>query len=71
MGLKILEEDINLLSLNKNVNEKLKENNINKVKELCSMTKADLRKISFEQNDISNIEIHLQLNGLDIKKRRY
>ncbi len=71
MRAKILEEDINILELNKNVNEKLKENNINKIKELCSMTKADLRNISFEQNDINNIEIHLQLNGLDIKKRRY
>ena len=71
METKLLEKDISFLSLNKNINERLKENNIYTIKELCSMTKSDLRELSLEQNEINNIEIHLQLNGLDIKKKRH
>lgn len=67
----LLKEDVSILSLKENIISKLEENNINKIEELCSMTKADLRNINFEQSDISNIEIKLQLNGLDIKKKRY
>lgn len=67
----LLKEDVSILSLKENIILKLEENNINKIGDLCAMTKADLRNINFEQNDISNIEIKLQLNGLDIKKKRY
>ena len=67
----LLKENISILSLNESVNQKLEENNINKIEDLCSMTKADLRSINFEQTDINAIEIKLQLNGLDIKKKRY
>ena len=42
--------------------QRLEENNIMKVEDLCSMTKADLRNINFEQSDISTIEIKLQHN---------
>lgn len=67
----LLKEDVSILHLNDEVTQKLEENNIFKVEDLCSMTKADLRNINFEQSDISSIEIKLQLNGLDIKKKRY
>ncbi len=67
----LLKEDVSILSLNEDVRQKLEENNILKIEDLCSMTKADLRNINFEQSDINSIEIKLQLNGLDIKKKRY
>lgn len=67
----LLKEDLSILNLNDDVMQRLEENNIMKVEDLCSMTKADLRNINFEQSDISSIEIKLQLNGLDIKKKRY
>ncbi len=67
----LLKEDLSILNLNDDVMQRLEENNIMKVEDLCSMTKADLRNINFEQSDISTIEIKLQLNGLDIKKKRY
>ena len=67
----LLKENVSILSLNESLNQKLEENNINKIEDLCSMTKADLRNINFEQTDINTIEIKLQLNGLDIKKKRY
>lgn len=67
----LLKEDLSILNLNDDVMQRLEENNIMKVEDLCSMTKADLRSINFEQSDISTIEIKLQLNGLDIKKKRY
>lgn len=67
----LLKEDLSILSLNDSIQAKLEENDIVKVGDLCSMTKADLRNINFEQSDINSIEIKLQLNGLDIKKKRY
>ena len=67
----LLKEDLSILNLNDDVMQRLEDNNIMKVEDLCSMTKADLRNINFEQSDISTIEIKLQLNGLDIKKKRY
>ena len=67
----LLKEDLSILNLNDDVMQRLEENNIMKVEDLCSMTKADLRNINFEQSDISTIEIKLQLNGLDIKKKRF
>lgn len=67
----LLKEDLSILNLNDDVMQRLEENNIMKVEDLCSMTKADLRNINFEQSDINTIEIKLQLNGLDIKKKRY
>ena len=67
----LLKEDLSILNLNDDVMQRLEENNIMKVEDLCSMTKADLRNINVEQSDISTIEIKLQLNGLDIKKKRY
>jgi len=67
----LLKEDLSILSLNDSIQQKLEENDIIKVGDLCSMTKADLRNINFEQSDINSIEIKLQLNGLDIKKKRY
>ena len=67
----LLKEDLSILNLNDDVMQRLEKNNIMKVEDLCSMTKADLRNINFEQSDISTIEIKLQLNGLDIKKKRY
>ena len=67
----LLKEDLSILNLNDDVMQRLEENNIMKVEDLCSMTKADLRNINFEQSDISTIEIKLQLNGLEKKKKRY
>ena len=67
----LLKENVSILSLNDSVKQKLQENNINKIGDLCSMTIADLRNINFEQTDINAIEIKLQLIGLDIKKKRY
>ena len=67
----LLKENLSILSLNDSIQAKLEENDIVKVGDLCSMTKADLRNINFEQSDINSIEIKLQLNGLDIKKKRY
>ena len=34
---------------------------------LVNKTKADLKKLELEKNDISKIEIELQLLGLDLK----
>ena len=53
---------------NKNVREKLKELNINTVRELCEVSRKELNERGIEPCYIKDIIIALQCNGLDLKK---
>ena len=68
---KILDSEIEVLTLNDNVVKKLKNNNINYVKDLWSLSRKDLKNLNFLDRDIQGIIIKLQLKGLDLNKKKY
>ena len=68
---KILDSEIEVLTLNDNVVKKLKNNNINYVKDLWSLSRKDLKNLNFSDLDIQGIIIKLQLKGLDLNKKKY
>lgn len=65
---KILNEDISKLNLDKNLREKMKDNNINTVLDLCNCSRMELSNLNFTNVQINDAAICLQLAGLDLKK---
>jgi len=65
--LEILDKDIEILKLNIDIVKILKKNKIIKVKQLANNTKTKLKDIGLLGYQISEIEIKLQLEGLDLK----
>ena len=65
--LEILDKDIEILKLNLDIIKILKKNKIIKVKQLANKTKTKLKDIGLLGYQISEIEIKLQLEGLDLK----
>ena len=68
---KILDNEIEFLSLSDNVNKILKSNNINYVKDLWHLTRKDLKNLNLSDRDIQGVIIKLQLRGLDLNKKKY
>ncbi len=64
---KILNENVERLNISCKLIELLKQNKINKISQLCNKTKTNLRNINLTNTEISQIEIELQLLGLDLK----
>lgn len=64
-----LNEPITILKFDHNLNDKLQKNNILTVEELWSLTRKELKKMSFTDHDIHKIIIGLELHGLDLGKR--
>lgn len=67
----ILDENINILNLSNNIYNILEIHNINTINQLCNKTKTDLKNIGLFRNQISSIEVALQLAGQDLKNNRY
>lgn len=57
------------LNFQKSIIDKLKLNNITSFEKLWEMSRKDLKSIGFTYEEINNIAIKLQLNGLDLNKR--
>lgn len=66
---KLAKQSINRLNISDNVIRILKANNINTLKDLCEKSKTYLKNIDLNQNDISTINIELQLLGLGLKEK--
>lgn len=64
-----LEESIDKLKISKEIKELLKSNKICSLYELVSKNKKNLKKIGLDPMQISQIEIELQLNGLDLNMK--
>ena len=71
MKSKILDNEIEFLSLNDNITNILKSNNINYVKDLWVLARKDLKNMDISDRDIQGIIIKLQLKGLDLNKKKY
>lgn len=65
--LAILEDDIDVLKLNEDIVKVLKNKKIIKVKQLANQSKTKLKDIGLLGYQISEIEVKLQLEGLDLK----
>lgn len=61
--------DITDLELTKDIVDILKENNINIIKELTQKSKTKLKEAGLFNNQISEVEIKLQLQGFDLKTK--
>lgn len=64
---KILNENVERLNISCKLIELLKQNKITKISQLCNKTKTNLRNINLTNAEIAQIEIELQLLGLDLK----
>lgn len=67
MKSKLLNENIDRLNISCNSIEILKSNKILTLQDICRKNKTHLKEIGLENDEISNIEIELQLLGLDLK----
>ena len=65
---KILEKNVSTLKLSSNITEKLMDNNIDTILNLCNHTRIELADLQFANDEINEIIINLQLIGLDLKK---
>ena len=65
--LAILEDKIDVLKLNADIVEVLKKKKIIQVKQLANQSKIKLKDIGLLGYQISEIEVKLQLEGLDLK----
>lgn len=61
-------EKIDILMLETDIKKKLKEKKITNLKQLSNLKRKDLTKLNFNQYEIEQIEIKLQLEGLDLKR---
>ncbi len=57
------------MNLSQDIIEILKNNNLLDLNNLKQLTREDLKNMNFNNNQINQIIIYLQLNGLDIKKK--
>lgn len=71
MRSEILKKDINILNLDNNIINKLKENNIKIVEDLWLSNRHKLKEMDFKDNEINQIIIKMQLIGIDLNRKRY
>jgi len=66
-----IDEPLIKLGIDKQVIEKLEQNNIKSIKELWLTSRKDLKMMDFSDSEINHIKIKLQLWGLDLNKKIY
>ena len=64
---KYLEQNIDRLDVEIKITDILKANKIKKIKELCKLSKIDLKEMDIKQKEAEKIQIELQLLGLDLR----
>ena len=63
----VVNKTISALNLNANTIEILKNNRINTLMKLSQQTRRDLLKVGLAPAEIKQLQIKLQLQGLDLK----
>lgn len=66
-----VDKDINILGLDKEIEDILRKNNIVTIENIWIMNRKKLKELGLKDNDIKQITIKLQLLGLDLNKRIY
>ena len=59
------------LSLNKDLIQKLHNNNIERIDDLWVLSRKDLKRMKLTDNEINTITIKMQLLGIDLNKKVY
>lgn len=62
-----MENGIEILKLNIEIINILKENKINKIEHLTNLSRTQLKELGLYGYQISEIELRLQLEGFDLK----
>ena len=71
MKSKILEKDLSYLNLDTKIISILNDNNIYTINDLWGLNRKSVKTYNISDKDIHNIIVKLQLNGLDLNKRKY
>ena len=69
--MKNLDKPIEELNIKSSIIQKLKSNNIILIEDLWHMKRKDLKNLNFNDTEINQIIIQLQLKGLDLNKKVY
>lgn len=64
---KLKKQSIDRLDISDSIIERLKNNGIKTIGELCKKNKSDLQKIGIELFEAKSIDIELQLLGLSLR----
>ena len=64
---KIVKQSVEKLLISNKGIEKLKENEIINISQLCKKSKEELKRMGLELKDVRDIEMSLKLAGLDLK----
>lgn len=63
-------KNINELSLDKEIIDKLYEKEVFLIRDLCTLRRRILKDYGFSNDEINNIIITLQLVGLDLNRKK-
>ena len=66
-----LANTIDTMNLSSKIIHKLQENNFNTIEELWKTNRKNLKTLGFTDSEIKSIIIALQLEGLDLNKKKY
>lgn len=66
-----LESPLEFLEIDKEIIEKLNQNNILKVKDLWRLKRKNLKEMGFNDTEIKHITIKLQLHSIDLNQKLY
>lgn len=61
-------EKIEVLDIKQGIKDILRQKGIYEIQQMTELTKRELIKLGLNQNEIKQIEIKLQLKGLDLKR---
>ena len=67
---KTIDKEVSLLKVDTEIIEFLKNNNINYIKDLCSLKRQELKKIGLKDRQIKQLIIQLELLGLGLNKKK-
>lgn len=63
----VLEKEIDILKIDKDIIKILINNNIDTIYKLCNYSRMELANIGLNNNQINKIIVSVQLQGLDLK----
>ena len=66
-----VEQQIDTLNLSSKLIQKLQDNEFNIIKDVWMVNRNKLKEIGFTDSEIKSIIIALQLEGLDLNKKKY
>ncbi len=63
-----LKETIDIIDIQEEIKELLKQNGVITIQDLCSKTKTDLKNMRLSFYEINKIQVEVQLLGLNLQK---